>query len=352
MGARGCVASSRSSFFVACLIVSASLTALSIWKIRAVTLRQTGRPAPRSTARPGPRGRWLDRFGLPQVSLDASPVLWRKVSHRPPSRWALFIWRLYAALSMLFALVSIFGNQRIAPGTSAFMVSIGLLLVSTHSATMLAEERSHGSLDVLLTTPLRARSIVLGKWWGAFRPVPKLAVLPGLIAFGVAVANLGFITGIFYGMLITALVMAYGALVTSVGLAIATWQPRLGRAIGLSVAILLVVTVFYPAIGISVFKAGPDDVVVLWPSPFFGILLPMIWVSDGPTPGGWGGAVAVFVWTGFLAIAALSIRAATIRLFDRLLGRMSDAPGRRPHSPRPLAHRPSDSPLLAPARPR
>ena len=114
-------------------------------------------------------------------------------------------------------------------------------------------------------------------------------------------------------------------------------------------AILLVVTVFYPAIGLSVFKAGPDDVVVLWPSPFFGILLPMIWVSDGPTPGRWGGAVAVFVWTGVLAIAALSIRAATIRLFDRLLGRMSDAPGRRPHSPRPLAHHPSNSPLLAPA---
>ena len=73
-----------------------------------------------------------------------------------------------------------------------------------------------------LDHPASTRSIVLGKWWGAFRPVPKLAVLPGLIAFGVAVANLGLIAGIFYGMLITALVLAYGAVVTSVGLAIAT----------------------------------------------------------------------------------------------------------------------------------
>ena len=34
-----------------------------------------------------------------------------------------------------------------------------------------------GSLDVLLATPLSTRSIVLAKWWGAYRRVLVLAVM-------------------------------------------------------------------------------------------------------------------------------------------------------------------------------
>ena len=59
-----------------------------------------------------------------------SPVLWREVYQRPPSRWTLGIWRLYGTLSVGFALLVIFGNSDIAPGTGAFIVSIGLLLVA------------------------------------------------------------------------------------------------------------------------------------------------------------------------------------------------------------------------------
>ena len=179
---------------------------------------------------------------------------------------------------MLFTFLSIFVNPGIAPGASAYIVSIGLLLVSVHSATVLAEERSHGSLDVLLTTPLATRSIVLAKWWGAFRPVPKIAVLPGLIAFGAAAERSNLVAAVGYSVLITALVLAYGAFFTSLGLAIATWQPRLGRAVGFSVGAFLVVTVIYPAILISMTRTGPDDVLFLWVSPFFGMLIPMGWI--------------------------------------------------------------------------
>ena len=59
-------------------------------------------------------------------------------------------------------------------------VAAGLLLLSVSAATSLAEERQRGSLDVLLATPLSTRSIVWGKWWGAFRGVPPLLVLPVL----------------------------------------------------------------------------------------------------------------------------------------------------------------------------
>jgi hypothetical protein len=64
---------------------------------------------------------------------------------------------------------------------------------------------------VLLATPLSTRSIVLGKWWGAFRGVPPLTVLPVLIAAAMA-THTGFALG---PVLIGGLVVAYGAAITS-----------------------------------------------------------------------------------------------------------------------------------------
>ena len=74
------------------------------------------------------------------------------------------------------------GRPRHGAVIGGVQVSAGLLLLSVSAVTSLAEDRQRGSLDVLLATPLSTRSIVLGKWWGAFRGVPLLAVLPVLIA--------------------------------------------------------------------------------------------------------------------------------------------------------------------------
>ena len=235
---------------------------------------------------------------------------------------------------MLFSILAILFNSDIAPGVSAYIVAIGLLLVSVHAATALAEERTHGSLDVLLSTPLSTRSIVLGKWWGAFRPVPRLAILPGLLAFGAALAHSNLLAAVTYAILTTALVMAYGGFFTSLGLAIATWEPRLGRAVGLSVTAYLFVTIIYPAILLSISRLGPgpDDVWFLWVSPFFGMFIPMGWIC-------WfrrglaGGAFAMFIWVILTTAAARAIRGATVRWFDRLLGRVPDLPRRPRQTP-------------------
>jgi ABC-type transport system involved in multi-copper enzyme maturation permease subunit len=259
---------------------------------------------------------------------------------------------------VLFTILAIF-NADIAPGTSAFIVAIGLLLVSVHAATALAEERAHGSLDVLLSTPLSTRSIVLGKWWGAFRPVPRLAVLPGLIAFGAAVAHSNLLAAVVYGILTPALVMAYGGFFTSLGLAISTWQPRLGRAVGFSVAAFLVVTIIYPAILLSIARLSPGDVLFLWVSPFFGMFIPMGWICWFPQHTLAGGAVAMFFWVILTTAAARAIRGAIVRWFDRLLGRVSDVPQpsrRRPSFPAlrhpPLGSNLARQQLLPPARAR
>src|SRR5947209_5315356 len=90
-----------------------------------------------------------------------------------------------------------------------------------------------GSLDVLMATPLPTRSIVWGKWWGTFRSVPRLLILPSLLTFA-----LSLYTGHLWGVaLMAALILAYGAAITSLGLALATWMPRVGRAVGTTVGL-------------------------------------------------------------------------------------------------------------------
>ena len=67
--------------------------------------------------------------------------------------------------------------------------------VSLFAPTVLAEERVRGSLDVLMTTPLSTDRIVLAKWWGAYRVVPALAILPAIGCLIIAAAALRSTTG-------------------------------------------------------------------------------------------------------------------------------------------------------------
>ena len=71
-------------------------------------------------------------------------------------------------------------RRKLIGAMSMFQVAVGLLLLSVSAATSLAEERVRGSLDVLLSTPLSTRSILIGKWWGAFRLVPHVLVWPAI----------------------------------------------------------------------------------------------------------------------------------------------------------------------------
>ncbi len=72
------------------------------------------------------------------------------------------------------------------------------------------------------------RSIVWGKWWGTFRSVPRLLILPSVLTYALSL-HTGHVWGV---ALIAALILAYGAAITSLGLALATWMPRMSRAWG------------------------------------------------------------------------------------------------------------------------
>src|SRR5262249_49306966 len=131
---------------------------------------------------------WLLRLGMPEPSLDRHPALWREWHRRQPSAWSRGLWKLYAVLTTLFTVLALIGHD-IAPGGNGFSVSVALLVVSASSATVLAEERVQGSLDVVLATPLPTREIVLAKWWGAFRIIPSLAVLPALLNVAIGLSR-------------------------------------------------------------------------------------------------------------------------------------------------------------------
>jgi ABC-type transport system involved in multi-copper enzyme maturation permease subunit len=225
------------AFFGLCLALSAALAVLAAWRLRPAVARAADRA--RRWEGLGRLGRWL-----PGPSLDAHPVLWREWRARRPTRGVLVLWLLYAALAVACTAGVAWLTAQLPSGgpaalLNALQVAAGMLLLSISAASALAEERVRGSLDVLLATPLPTRSVVWGKWWGTFRLVPLLAVPPGLATAAVAWHH-GHWPGV---ALVTGLVVAYGAALTSLGLALATWVPRLGRAIALCVAAHVGVTV-------------------------------------------------------------------------------------------------------------
>ena len=235
------------------------------------------------------------------------------------------------------------GIHVVAAQVNAWQVAIGLMLLSVSAATTLAEERDRGSLDVIMATPLTTREIVWGKWWGTFAMVPRLAILPIWVSAGASMVTDGGI-GL---VLMIGLILAYAAAITSLGLAAATWIPRLGRVITLSVMTYILVAVGWPfcfrycqavsvSWGISVYGDRNWDGLFL-ASPFFGIYATTEWASrpwyasSTYSMQGFGPSLAhedplwSLIWIAVYSAIALILVFATLRTFDRCLGRVPES---------------------------
>lgn len=309
-------------FFGICLALSGILAMVAARRLRPTAAREPDRAR-----------RWhgLGRFGrwLPGPSLDSNPVLWREWHARRPTRGVLVLWLLYIALAVACTagvawMTGHFPNGGPGPLLNALQVAAGMLLLSISAAAALAEERVRGSLDVLLATPLSTRSVVWGKWWGTFRVVPLLAIPPSLATVAVAWHH-GRWPGV---VLVTGLVIAYGAALTSLGLALATWVPRLGRAVGFCVAGHVGITVGWAVFAVLLMQratglTGPGLAAF---SPFVGVLLPTVGMhlSRSPTSH-WNEIVAwVLFWTlAELLLAAILLKA-VLMTFNRCLGRVDE----------------------------
>ncbi|MFI5454328.1 MAG: hypothetical protein ACHRXM_02655 [Isosphaerales bacterium] len=319
-----------------CLCLSAMLVALATFRIRVVALKQAGQAAARSRrgrfalrlARPA----WLPR--LPAPSLESNPVLWREWHRSRPSRFMGLVWFLYTALGVLWTAVALQvmtttrGNEGLIVVMNVFQVAVGLLLLSVSAATSLAEERAHGSLDVLLSTPLSTFSILVGKWWGAFRLVPHVLVWPALMTSFLLVDGGHWIRY----LLLLGLILAYGAGIASLGLALATWVSRLGRAIALCVSTYVVFSFGWIFLIVLVFRRDSVGLSLVMGSPPYGIGLATSAVAASQrhfldSADELAAGVGAVLWILIHGGVAVVLFAAVVATFDRCLGRISETAG-------------------------
>jgi ABC-type transport system involved in multi-copper enzyme maturation permease subunit len=267
----------------------------------------------------------------------------------------VFIWLFYILGAGLFSGMAIaqmsigtaapFLRWETAIIVNAIQVAVGILLLSVASVTSLADDRIRGTFEVLLTAPISTAAIVQAKWLIGARQAIAVAIFPIIVGFAIAC----YTNNTAQFLMLTALILAYGAVITSLGLAVATWVRRYGRAIALTVAIYVVVSITFIVIPALFWDRGGEWTgVLLCGSPFYGAAV----LTDGITdrqgtrvpefkPMEWGA-----IWVVLYTTIALALYFAVIATFNRCLGRISG--GRSGRNWPSLEE--SDGELVPPAR--
>jgi ABC-type transport system involved in multi-copper enzyme maturation permease subunit len=317
-------------FLGGCVVLSLLLVVLAAASVRTVAVRQANRPL---------RRRWTFRPWkglLPRLSPDFNPVLWWEWYRRRPSLWVRIVWAVYALLAVGFTVLSLAEDHsrgagpEFAPFVVAFVVSIGLLLVTISAVTSLSEDRSRGVLDMLLTTPLPSSTIVLGKWFGTFRAVLLLAVLPVLTVTVLTLRYEPVLAGV-AAFLMGGLVVTYGAAVTSLGLASATWFARPVQALAVAVVPYLIAAAG-PVLFLLMTMMHSDFVdAVASGSPWYGPgLLTFHSTQAGVHQRDFTVVIGELVWMGAYGYGAVLLLLVVIASFDRCVGRFSGGIRRLP----------------------
>jgi ABC-type transport system involved in multi-copper enzyme maturation permease subunit len=341
-------------FFGVTLTASAALVVLAVWRMRPVARRGTDENRKGTGLGPVTRlVRWL-----PGPSLDANPVLWREWHRSRPSRWTLILVVLIGGSTGVACLIGAYSAWRFGLGArwtgpipeliAAIMgltiqLIFGLLMLSAVAPMSMSEERQRGSLDLLAATTLSTPTIVIGKWLGALRPVVLLVISPAVLGFALAAADRppepvpagmpprdylemsGAVLFVAAGLLV-ATILVHGALIASVGLALAVWMKRQGRAIAFSVGFAVLVGAGWP-IFILVGRMGPDEQGLASLSPV---------MAAGNLVGNLGGRrrdrLDLNWWAAFwdveCLVLALGLLWLTVRTFDGCFGRMPERPRR------------------------
>jgi ABC-type transport system involved in multi-copper enzyme maturation permease subunit len=359
------------AFAAAALGLSALLATLAIARLRRVLLAQSG-SSPCESRRLPELKRLLPSWPSPTLA-ESNPVLWREWHRSRPSRLTRRLWGLILLVTWSLAAWGTYRviTEGVTEGSGPldaglqFQVLFGMLMLAVTAPTALAEERVRGSLDVLLTTPLSTRSIVVAKWWGGFRRVLALLPLPlftavflsastpnppPLPAWATTVANypapaaLTTWDYLYAATFCPADFLASGALIVGVGLLLATWVRRLGRAVALSAVFYVlagIVWVFLVELSFAVVgwflpnsvRDWFNDNFEIWQcvaglSPVFGPLVSVNtnWQQSGHRGYYWAALGLVLL---VKAAAAAFLLWLSIKTFDRCLGRVPES-GARP----------------------
>ncbi len=315
------------------LAISAVLTAIAIKRMRAVIAGRAGRSALANAPNVGPPRQWSTPNGRRwlrtdrDLTLDDGPVFWYETRRRVYSPWIQVMLRTYLVLALLFGMLALYDIVQTFSTSSfsrltgwlpayvvAFQVTISLPVLLLAAVTAVVEERVQGNLDVLLATPLLTRTIVLTKWWCAFRALPLFLVLPAVLTIASAWPGGVWAVAGWLGMYI----FTTAAMWTSIGLAISIWVKRLGRAIALAAAIYALVCLAWPVLMTSIFGGNGTGPATM--SPFYACFYLVLGIYEQNE------FDALFIWTlcciaGQSAVA-LGLLIAELLTFDRCLGRV------------------------------
>jgi ABC-type transport system involved in multi-copper enzyme maturation permease subunit len=333
-------------FFAATLGPSVVLVCLAVWRMRPASVRVRGRAEKIQGL--GVLGRLTRK--LPAPSLDGNPVFWREWHRSRPSTWMVILLAMTVGTATLTCIIASFALWRegVEPNGGSVMkyagvysyvllVPFGLLMLSAVAPMSLSEERQRGSLDVLMTTTLSTRTIVMGKWLGTFRLVPWLVIGPGLVTLALATGphspqpdtdHLTLLERVYGSGLMVATILAHGAAITSVGLFLATWIRRQSRAIAVSVTLFVLVSLGWPFLVMTLTgrpMGPPIDGMTLSP------MAVAVFLLDGLSMRGSRFRSILreaTIWDFGVSVVALALLQLTVRTFDRRLGRISDP--RRP----------------------
>ncbi|MDG3002764.1 ABC transporter permease [Paludisphaera mucosa] len=266
---------------------------------------------------------------LREPSLDADPVLWREWRRLHASSWDHALWRAYNAITLFLfgvTVVWVIGALGLPAGDfspfAAFVTSVlGLLLLNVRAAASLSEEAAQGNLDVLLATPLSTAEILGGKWWATYRLTVFVAAGPAAIG---AVACLH--TGLWLQLgAYAALIAAYAASATSLGLATAVWAGGTSRAPAWSAGAFLAASVGWLFVSFGLFgRLGNLESGTDLGSPVYGPLLGMALLSGhAPTAYFVEMSCGLVAWTPIHLLASRMLFRAACRSVPRRLGRMA-----------------------------
>ena len=134
--------------------------------------------------------------------------------------------------------------------------------------------------------------------------------------------------GLFGYCLLFALLLAYCVVIASLGLAIATWVSRLGRAVAICVSIVVGLSVGWTFLIMSLFSPDHVGIPLIMASPLYGTAAAASTVtpSNHVIGGEWKYSVAgAILWTFIHSSTAVALFALTLVTFDRCIGRMRES---------------------------
>ena len=159
---------------------------------------------------------------------------------------------------------------------------------------------------------------------GIVSPRAHVLIWPAVMG-GLLLVNQGRVTAY---LLLMGLTLAYAAGIASLGLAIATWVSRLGRAVTICICVNVVFAIGWP---ILVMLCSSHDLLgmgLLMGSPLCGTPFATLLVASGDPfddPSDRGVWLGAFFWLLVHGGAALALFAATVASFDSCLGRMPES---------------------------